>query len=129
MRERERLEDFRGGHVACRGCKRLLLFQPGELLQVTCCGYLYSPEQGVINLIIYDRLEPGEAAQAQVAAPVPVAVVEAAPGEDWEEPYDPQVEPSEGEIDAMAASAETISARRTARVAQLKRRGSRLTFD
>jgi hypothetical protein len=130
VRERERLDDFRGGHVACRGCKRLILFQPGELLQVRCCEYLYSPEQGVINLIIYDRLEPGEAAHAQVAHAEPVAVIEAAPGEDWwrEEPAEASVEPSESEIDGMAATAETIAARRADRVEQVKRR-SRLTYD
>jgi hypothetical protein len=140
MRERERLIDFRGGHVACRGCKRLILFTPGELVRVHCCGYLYVPEYGPMDLAIYDRLAPGEDADAQVMPPPPPLVVlpneeetlwyggEPAPappdpapdeGEDDEEPG----EGEDAEVAAMLATPQEIQERRAERQQQLKRRG------
>jgi hypothetical protein len=139
MRERERLEDFRGGHVACRGCKRLLYFAPETLATsppLVCCGIAYVPTQHQVDLLIYDKLQPGELPDL-VALPPP-GPVEIAP-EDEEDEFPhldlalgadvalDDMEPSpteEAELAGMAATPEQIAARKAERIAQItKRRG------
>src|SRR5712691_421818 len=77
MHERERLEDFRGGMVACRGCKRLLNFAPDHLVALVCCGILYRPEPGPLDLVIYDRVQAHEWDDALVLPPPHPVIVEA----------------------------------------------------
>jgi hypothetical protein len=127
MRERERLEDFKGGHVACRGCKRLLYFPPGALgLPQLCCGIAYVPTQQQVDLCIYDRLQPGEIEGAvEIPTPPPVEV-EGEADDDGERPVDDPYEATaqdEAELDAVAVTPEQALERRAARVAELKRRG------
>ena len=154
MRERERLEDFRGGHVACRGCKRLLFFPVDRRKKLTCCGFLYAPEPGPVDLVIYDRLTPEEVALGSQALP-PATPVEVAPNPEdhaWDgmapnfplDPSDPEeVAPSpseeeqddaereereeseESEVEAMLASAATLAERAPERLAQVRQRGPR----
>lgn len=122
MRERERLDDFRGGHVACRGCRRLMFFESGITKAVVCCGYAYMPTQHQIDLVIYDRVQPGEVPDA-VRMPTPEPVVVDEYGEpDPEELYE-SLPGEEAEADAMVATAEQIEANKEVREAELKRRG------
>src|SRR5262245_51840869 len=134
MRERERLEDFRGGLVACRGCHRLVNFVPGEFLPVTCCGYLYSPEGGPVDLVIYDRLAPEDLLYVQ-RMPAETIPVDAEPQEPDPEPEpegvpDPDPEddedaPSDAEVADLVASAAQIADRRPGRLQALRQRGPR----
>lgn len=127
MRERERLEDFRGGHVACRGCKRLLFFAPDELAQPKrCCGFVYAPTRHQIDLVIYDRLMPGEFAEAEgEPAPAPMAITDESPEKGlvpdpppWE-----QAEVSDVELDDLVATPAQIAEREIERQISLARRG------
>ena len=134
MRERERLEDFRGGHVACRACKRLLFFSPDALEQpMLCCEIVYAPTKHQVDLVIYDRLHPDELAElgAQVMpSPGPLQVqatddaveyldTHAPPGLMDEEREDAV---SEADIDSMVATAVEIAERAPERKASLHRR-------
>ncbi len=136
MHERERLGDFRGGMVACRGCKRLLKFPPGAMTALVCCGLLYRPEPGPIDLVIYDRMQEGEWEDALVLpAPHPTIilasdedvqqyVVEPDPGSETTqdtEDYE-SAQPSDAEVEAMAATQKEIAERWEERQESLRKR-------
>lgn len=134
MRERERLEDFRGGHVACRGCKRLIFFAPEGMGPVICCGLAYVPTRHQIDLIIYDRIQPGDLEVTAIVLPAPEplqiqSTEDARAFLDGNEPpglveeETDEVDISDAEIASMAATAEEIAARRPEREATLARRG------
>ena len=139
MRERERLDDFRGGYVACRGCKRLIFFHPGiseHTAPILCCGIAYVPTRHQIDLVIYDRLSPDELDQLGaevIPAPGPVVIPPGDPNEVDDLPYrlpvgDPtedaeEVTISEADVDSMLATAAQIAERRVERQAVLQRRG------
>lgn len=71
MRLRERLEDFKGGWVACRGCGRLLEFPAGQEHATQCCSYGYVARFGPLEVTIYSDVQPGEL--PEVTAPAPSA--------------------------------------------------------
>ena len=122
MRERERLEDFHGGLVACRGCKRLLHFPPEPTTPILCCGLGYVPTRHQIDLIIYDRVQPGELEDAE---PVPPPEPEPIPeDEEGIEPEGfPELTPEEErDLAGLVATAEEIAERTPARQAALKQR-------
>ena len=137
MRQRERLEDFRGGHVACRGCRRLLYFDPealrhGSARVFVCCGLAYAPERARIDVVIYDRLDDNAFPEEwHIERPGPVAVH--ASEDPVLDPTAPEPEDeSEGDIDideeeiaAMAATQESVEARHADRVATLRARQGR----
>ena len=122
MRERERLEDFQGGLVACRGCKRLLHFPPDPVTPLLCCGLAYVPTRHQVDLIIYDRIQPGEVGGADE---VPAPELEPVPDED--EGVEPEGLPEptpqeERELESLAATAAEIAERSPARQVALKQR-------
>lgn len=134
MRERERLDDFKGGHVACRGCKRLLYFDPEALRAGTarvtvCCGIAYAPERSRIDVVIYDRLAPEDFVEEEVLT-LPVA-----PPIEIHDHDDPVLAPSvpetyedegnEAELAALLVTPETAAERHSERVATLKARQGR----
>jgi hypothetical protein len=141
MHERERLEDFRGGGVACRGCHRILMFHPDKLMALSCCGFLYRPEPGPLDLVIYDRVGPAELEGALVI-PAPGPTVVTASPEDVllytpaygdtasldmsEVPGMPEdygdAGVSEVDVDTMVASAQEIEERKAERNRQLEGR-------
>ena len=150
MRERERLEDFRGGLVACRQCKRLLQFyhelHPQFSITQVCCGIAYKPTRHQVDLVIYDRLTPGDTAfldeydVVPPAGPVEIADtggIDLAPVSEPPGPVEAQMlatlldeQPlatflDEAEIDAMAATAAQVSERAEARQAVIRRREGR----
>jgi len=117
-------------------------------MQVTCCGYLYSPELGPLDLVIYDRLVPGDTRDAQVMPPPdPVLILpteeetrwyagepqptepdlpdegDEAPEEDGEEPAPD--EETDAEVLGMLATPQETAARRGERQQQIRRRGPR----
>jgi len=128
MHERERLEDFRGGMVACRGCKRLLNFAPDRLVALVCCGILYRPEPGPVDLVIYDRVQADEWEGALVLpGPQPTIVIASEEDvqhyvtlPDEEEDYG-EPEPSDEDVSGMLATAEEIQARFAERQEQIRR--------
>jgi len=136
MRQRERLDDFRGGHVACRVCKRLMYFDHGTLLLgnepgYRCCGIAYVPERRQVDLVIYDRLDADDFAEAlPLDVPEPVAVHASEdpvldPSAPEPEDVEPLREAEESELEQMVATAEQAEARRAERVATLKARQGR----
>lgn len=120
MRERERLDDFRGGAVACRVCKRIMEFEAQNLLPQVCCGMAYVPEQKQIDLVIYDRLLADEFADIKpIEAICPIVIPEDHGEPDLEE----EVEVSEAELAGMAATDAQIAERSAERIKQLAGRG------
>lgn len=122
MRERERLNDFRGGAVACRVCKRILQFGEGPLLPQVCCGMAYVPEQQQIDLVIYDRLladEFGDIRPIEIVAPIVI------PEDHGEEVEEKEIEVDDSELAGMVATDEQIAERSAERIKQLAGRGKR----
>ena len=138
MRQRELLEDFKGGHVACRGCRRLLSFsldalQGGQI--VSCCDYLYMATPHQIDLGIFDQVTAQDIiafgdAVVQMSGPPPRLIYAESDGQlaldgtgsGVPEPeYD--VEVSDGEVEGLAASAYEIAEREYEIKALRKQRG------
>ena len=136
MRERERIGDFRGGHVACRGCGGVIFFAPERGEQtILCCSYLYRTERGPLDMVIYDRLEVGEReciveseevdSKTLPNSPLPNSSLpnSSLPNSSLvTSPLSPDDEPSDSEVDGMVASAAEIEERRAEREAQLAAR-------
>ncbi len=133
MRERERLDDFQGGAVACRGCKRLLYFDLATLTPIRCCTFAYVPSQRQVDLIIYDKLVAGDLQDVAIQeAPAPLVIAPTAYDEtmgDTDEaavlpdPYlEEEEEISDAAIDILAITAEQVQERKAERLAQIKRR-------
>lgn len=123
MRERERLEDFRGGHVACRGCKRLLFFDTKHMATpLRCCDIAYVPTRTQIDLIIYDRLGPDDFAEAIAQPPPPPVEVSILGEEVIAEDETEEVAVNDAEVDDMVATAAQIKERTAERMAQLRAR-------
>ncbi len=133
MRERERLDDFQGGAVACRGCKRLLVFDSGDMQPQRCCIYAYVPSQRQVDLVIYDKLAPGEYCEIPSVEPREPLVIAACAYEetmgDSDEVSGPdpylvdETEISNEEVDILAVTAEQVEERKAERLADLRRRG------
>ena len=124
MRERERLEDFQGGLVACRGCKRLLSFPPEPVTPILCCGIGYVPTRHQVDLIIYDRVQPGEIEGAEeVPRPEPESIPEEEEGVEPEGLPEPTPQ-EERELEALVATAAEIAGRQAGRQAALKERSA-----
>ena len=133
MRTREVIEDFRGGHVACRSCRKLMYFDPEEVagsVPQKCCEIVYVPTRAQVDLHIYDRLGPDDFPDVQragLSAPVVIEPLEDAPSvpEEWEEALSmEEMARMEAELDAVVVSPEDAKARRQERIETLKRRGA-----
>lgn len=130
MRERERLDDFQGGGIACRVCKRVMDFGVGLMAPQICCGMAYVPTQRQIDVVIYDKLTAEECAMygdmddAQVHETPPQPLVIPAEEDGEPEPEDEEA-PDETEVESLLVSDEEIAARTAARLEQLRSRGRR----
>jgi len=129
MRERERLEDFQGGGIACRLCKRVMDFGVGLMTPQICCNIAYVPTQRQIDVVIYDRLTADEMAMyagtvgATVHYQLPPVVI---PDEEDGIPEpEVEVEVDEEEVGSMLVSDAEIAARTAERLAQIRNRGRR----
>lgn len=129
MRERERLEDFRGGHVACRQCRRLLFFAPDTLGTgggIVCCQIAYVPTQQRIDLLIYDRLQPHDLAElgttTTIAEPPPLVIDPDEQPLPYDEDYQESTTEDEDELAEMVVTPDEARRREAERILALTRR-------
>ena len=128
MRQRECLEDFRGGHVACRDCKRLLFFDPEELATAQpriCCGIAYVPQRRQLDLYIFDRLDSDSFPDGIYLPPVGAVDIPAdeQAGEVLIDDEPPDQVAESAELGDLVVNAATAEARRASGVSRPARRG------
>lgn len=132
MRERERLEDFRGGGVACRGCRRVLHFPAGsaalgDMAPRVCCGFAYVPTERQVDLIIYEGVQPGDVGAEPEPEAGPVYVQDSEVPLLMEEAREPEAEwdqaASDAEVDSLLASPQQIEQNFGQRMAEIRKRG------
>jgi hypothetical protein len=134
MRERERLEDFKGGAIACRVCHRLMYFNPERLMAGAersrlCCDIGYMIERSRIDIVIVDRLGPEESEGFVIqAAPAnaPILIEEDPPcpaaAESTAVRYGGALEIDAEEIESMVVTPATSDARKAERLTMLRQR-------